>query len=691
MIPAARVVGAVLLLAGAVQLATGWAGASALLVLGAAALVPYGLLLLGAGLRLPPALTTLAVLSLMAVAGLVTGTFSGAALRDAIPRLLTAPRPAPPTADLLLPGVLLAAMVGLFAGIRATRPRGGLFAPVAGAAVLYVGGALLSAGRSDRYGLVAALLAACAVAGWAMLERPVRQRSAVLVRAMPGIALAAAATALIAAALPAGGEFEPRQLVSPPPLPLVERNPLPRLAALAKQADQELFRHTGGDQRLHLVALAGFDGAVWQAGAQYRPVGAVAPVVLPAGQKRTRFSMDITIEALDGPWLPTRGTPTAVTLPDARVDADSGSLLVAGVLRTGLRYQVAGTVDTPADADLAVAGAPRAAAYLGIPRLPYLFAQYVQRIANGAKTPFEQAVLIESAVREGRRMDLNAPAGSSYARLEMFLFGSAGQPGAQVGTSEQFATAFTVLARAVGLPTRVMVGFCAGERGPDGTRVVRGRDALAWPEVYFTGQGWVPFNPTPAARDNAGAADDTKRQVLDRVGQNQPPPPKPKPAAARPKPIATASAPPAAKKGEAGTSGGIRLAQVGQVGSAGAATILAALALARGLRRGRHRRSGPRGAWSEVLDLLVLLGRRPAGWRDAQWIAADLAAAVPLEGAHPAVRLATYADRAAFAPAGSLVDSPWPELRRLRRAARRTVPWHRRLTWPVDPRPLLRR
>jgi hypothetical protein len=94
-----------------------------------------------------------------------------------------------------------------------------------------------------------------------------------------------------------------------------------------------------------------------------------------------------------------------------------------------------------------------------------------------------------------------------------------------------------------------------------------------------------------------------------------------------------------------------------------------------------------------VLDLLVLLGRPPPRWRTATWIAEDLTAAYPYrsEGSHPALRLATYADRATFAPPGLAVGASWADLDRLRRLVGRTVPWHRRALWPVDPRPLLRR
>ncbi|WP_415360020.1 transglutaminase-like domain-containing protein [Saccharothrix sp. BKS2] len=69
---------------------------------------------------------------------------------------------------------------------------------------------------------------------------------------------------------------------------------------------------------------------------------------------------------------------------------------------------------------------------------------------------------IEQVVKQGRAPDAQAPVGSSYARLERFLFGAPGEPGAGAGTAEQFASAFAVLGRAVGLPTRVVVGFQPG-------------------------------------------------------------------------------------------------------------------------------------------------------------------------------------------------------------------------------------
>lgn len=65
------------------------------------------------------------------------------------------------------------------------------------------------------------------------------------------------------------------------------------------------------------------------------------------------------------------------------------------------------------------------------------------------------------------------------------------------GYCEQFAGTYAAFARAVGLPSRVVVGYTPGELRDDGRYYVQGKHAHAWPEIYFDGVGWVPFEPTP--------------------------------------------------------------------------------------------------------------------------------------------------------------------------------------------------
>ena len=66
------------------------------------------------------------------------------------------------------------------------------------------------------------------------------------------------------------------------------------------------------------------------------------------------------------------------------------------------------------------------------------------------------------------------------------------------GYCEQFASAMAMMARVVGIPSRVSVGFLPGEQDEDGWKVSI-RDMHAWPELYFANYGWVRFEPTPAS------------------------------------------------------------------------------------------------------------------------------------------------------------------------------------------------
>ncbi|WP_324277394.1 transglutaminase-like domain-containing protein [Blastococcus brunescens] len=71
------------------------------------------------------------------------------------------------------------------------------------------------------------------------------------------------------------------------------------------------------------------------------------------------------------------------------------------------------------------------------------------------------------------------------------------------GYCEQYAGAMAVMVRAAGVPARVALGYTPGTEQPDGSRLITSDDAHAWVEVYFEDLGWVPFDPTPIARDRA--------------------------------------------------------------------------------------------------------------------------------------------------------------------------------------------
>jgi hypothetical protein len=77
-----------------------------------------------------------------------------------------------------------------------------------------------------------------------------------------------------------------------------------------------------------------------------------------------------------------------------------------------------------------------------------------------------------------------------------------------VGDDEQYAVAMALMARQLGIPARVVMGFYPGEddSAARGSLAVTGTMAHVWVEVPFDGQGWVSFDPTPD-RDRVPADD----------------------------------------------------------------------------------------------------------------------------------------------------------------------------------------
>jgi hypothetical protein len=99
--------------------------------------------------------------------------------------------------------------------------------------------------------------------------------------------------------------------------------------------------------------------------------------------------------------------------------------------------------------------------------------------------------------------------------VDDFLFNS------RVGWCEQIASSLVMMARAAGIPARLVTGFVPGSRDSlTGRFLVRERDAHAWAEIYFPGIGWQGFDPTssvPLAGDaHAGGSwlSDARRNAV---------------------------------------------------------------------------------------------------------------------------------------------------------------------------------
>jgi len=139
--------------------------------------------------------------------------------------------------------------------------------------------------------------------------------------------------------------------------------------------------------------------------------------------------------------------------------------------------------------------------------------QAARSVTAEARTPYDRAVALQSWLRSTEfEYSLDTPVtdgfdGSDAEAIEAFLQ-------VREGYCVHFASAFTLMARTVGLPARIAIGYLPGTS--TGERV-EGRAAYsvtadrlhAWPEVYFSDIGWTQFDPTPsvAQAQNVTSAD----------------------------------------------------------------------------------------------------------------------------------------------------------------------------------------
>jgi transglutaminase-like putative cysteine protease len=274
---------------------------------------------------------------------------------------------------------------------------------------------------------------------------------------------------------------------------------------LVEQSSVEAFRvEAAAPAYWRLTALDDFDGQIWSSSGSYVTVDGRLPQTPDPEPASTRITQTFRIGALAAIWLPAAFEPVTVSSPDADVDwdADSSTLVVNDDLETsdGLEYQVLSILPRliPGDLRAGTAGLDEDF-YRRFTTLPAGAEQVANRYlteAVGRRTsPYAQALALQNWFRDGFEYSLEVRAGHGTSALADFLDRRNGR----AGYCEQFAGAYAAMARALGLPARVAVGFTPGDESEDepGTYIVSGRHAHAWPEVYFTGAGWVPFEPTP--------------------------------------------------------------------------------------------------------------------------------------------------------------------------------------------------
>ncbi len=187
---------------------------------------------------------------------------------------------------------------------------------------------------------------------------------------------------------------------------------------------------------------------------------------------------------------------------------------------SGLRYNVTSRAAEPSAGEPAVPASGLAAAaidnYLSFPatHVPQLTA-LASQITKEANTPFGKAVALERYFTGGNgfRYSLNVHVPDNTAGLVQFLTKT------KRGFCQQFAFAMAVLARLVGIPSRIAVGYTAGADEGNGTWKVTTADAHAWPELYFAGAGWLRFEPTPSGSGGQATAVEPDYATLPALSQ----------------------------------------------------------------------------------------------------------------------------------------------------------------------------
>lgn len=453
------------------------------------------------------------------------------------------------------------------------------------------------------------------------------------------------------------------------------------------------YQTTAGGLYLRLATLEAFNGRSWSPNIiEDEPDNSVEdfpqPPGLGVGVATERETADIQVGDIAGRWLP-------LPYPSESVSGTVGEWywertgLSARSTDAGVRgqqYEVTFLDVQPTLEQVSVA-VPHTEADLStltLPaRMPESIAATAQEVAGAFPTSYERAMALQDWFTSGAfTYSEDAPVeggydGSGVDIIAEFL-------DKKTGYCVHFASAMAIMARTLGIPSRVAVGFQPGEQISAAgvtSYTVTSHDLHAWPELFFDGVGWLRFEPTPGRGELPNYS--TPAAVDD--------PATPENEAAVPTPAATAAGAAPERPDDAGVdAGGTAVATAANplpivLGVIGGLLVLGGLAPAltrQFLRRRRENairreREPAVAAWAELRDTA----------RDYGWAAPDSETPRDFAGRLAVVLSAqreqidgfrSDVEESAFAPPGRGVPTV-AELRAMRRAIAGTVDGRDRL------------
>ncbi len=305
--------------------------------------------------------------------------------------------------------------------------------------------------------------------------------------------------------------FDPRDQISP--LAGFRRYLQP------EAADTPMFTIHGmpAGQRLELATMDTYDGVVYSVGSDTVTSEAGSFTRMPyrldqSGAGGHLLDLTVEVEEYSGVWAPGSGQLEEITFTGRRAAelADNffynnvtGTGAVTLSLHAGDGYRLTSIAKPMASLDLLATSLPGPASLPPIPVLPDELANTLNSFAPVSDPPgvrLVQAIStlkLQGYVSHGISPDEpESRSGHASDRITQLL---TEKP--MVGDQEQYAVTAALMARQLGFPARVIMGFVPGQPQPgEDSTAILGSDVSAWVEVQTATDGWLSFDPTPPIR-----------------------------------------------------------------------------------------------------------------------------------------------------------------------------------------------